>query len=187
MNNIIKITPDIVKKRCLTLISLRNRAYESKTNLIATIILNSPLLVVAGNDWLPAYELTRNIRKKTLEVRQALNRLHTIRTSTCYRLLDSLANIPSSGEPILVLEFLHTFYDSDIPLNVRFHKLQEGCRYLERLALYRPVLVLTQEMISRDIEVEDYKKFFPILQSTAGKTFYLEGDEPRRIVQPAFF
>ena len=107
--------------------------------------MNGPLFVVSGSEWLPAFELTRILRKRTLEVKETLNRLYTVRASTCYRLLDSLANIPSNGEPILVLDFLHTFYDPDVPLRVRFYKLRECCRHLKRLAFYRPVIVMTQE------------------------------------------
>jgi len=110
-----------------------------------------------------------------------LNHLYTTRASTCYRLFDSLANLPSHGEPIFVLDFLHTFYDSDIPLRVRLFKLRECCRQLKRLALYRPILVMAQEL-----EVEDYEKLIPALWSIADKTFSLES-EPNQISQTALF
>jgi hypothetical protein len=95
--------------------------------------------------------------------------------------LDSLANIPSMGEPILILDFLHTFYDSDIPLHTRLFRLRECCRELARLAFYRPVIVMTQTM-----EGEDYEKLIPALAPIANKTFTLErGLESIR--QPALF
>jgi hypothetical protein len=185
MNKLLKLTIDVTQKRGLNLILTKNRARKNKTDLMAAIISQGPLFVVAGSGWLPSYELTHIIRKKTHEVKQCLNRLYTIRTPTCYRLLDSLANIPLKGEPLLVMDLLHTFYDSDIPLDIRFHKLRECCRHLESLAFYRPVLVLTQEMIVENIE--DYEKFFPILHSVADRTLYLKPDEIQRITQPAFF
>jgi hypothetical protein len=114
-------------------------------------------------------------------VKEILNRLYTVRASTCYRLFDSLANIPSNGEPILLLDILHTFYDEDIPLRVRLFKLRECCRQLKRLALYRPVLVMTQEM-----PVEDYEKFIPALRSIADRMLTLEPDL-EQIKQPALF
>lgn len=87
-----------------------------------------------------------------------MHRLRSVRASTCYRLYDCLANIPSRGEPILVMDFLHTFYDTDIPLRTRLFRLRECCRELGRLATYRPVIVMIQEL-----EAEDYEKFTPAL------------------------
>ena len=181
MNNLMELTADIKAKRGLTLILTANRAREVITELIAALILHGPLFVVAASEWLPAFELTRLLRKKTLEVRACLNGLHTVRTSTCYRLVDSLSNIPSNGEPILVLDFLHTFYDPDVHLDVRFYKLRECQRQLKRLAFHRPVIVLTQEL-----PLEDYEKFSPVLQSAADKTLYLES-EPEQVSQPVLF
>ena len=172
---------DLTRSRSMTLILTQDKARAGITELIAAQILRSPLFVVAGSEWLPAFELTRILRKRTPVVRQALNRLSVARASTCYRLFDSLVNVPSHGEPILVLDFLHTFYDSDIPLRVRFFKLRECCRQIKRLTLYRPIIVMTQEM-----PVEDYEKFLPALCSIADQTFTLEA-EPERIKQAVLF
>jgi hypothetical protein len=169
MNKLAKLPTDITHSRGLALILTADKARAGVTELIANLILNGPLFVVSASEWLPAYELTRLIRKRTLEVRETLNSLYTVRASTCYRLLDSLANIPLNGEPILVIDFLHTFYNPDIPLRVRFHKLRECCRQLKRLALYRPVVVMTQEL-----PAEEYEKFAPALYSIADKTFTIE-------------
>ena len=179
MNELSKQPTKLTRSRGLTLILTEDRARAGITELIADLILCGALFVVAASEWLPAYELTRIIRKKTLEVRPTLDRLYTVRASTCYRLLDSLANIPSNGEPILVLDFLHTFHDSDIPLRVRFLKLRACCRQLKRLALYRSVIVMTQGM-----QTDDDEKFIPTLRSVADRTLTLE-PEPIQITQPA--
>jgi len=47
--------------------------------------------------------------------------------------------------------------------------LRECCRELKRLALYRPVVVMTQEL-----PAEEYEKFAPALYSIADKTFTIE-------------
>jgi len=181
MKTLLNLPNDITRQRGLTLLLTADKARAGITELIAAQILCSPLFVISASEWLPAFELTRILRKKTLEVRLTLNRLYTVRASTCYRLLDSLANIPSNGEPILVLDFLHTFYDPDVPLRVRFYKLRECCRELKRLAFYRPVIVMTQEM-----PVEDYEKFSPALRSVADKILTLE-PELEQVKQPALF
>lgn len=180
MNILLNLPSDITRLRGLTLILTTDKARESITELIASLILSSPLFVIAASEWLPAYALSRMVRRKTVQVEQTMKRLHTVRSSTCYRLLDSLINTPLNGEPILVLDFLHTFYDTDIPLRVRLYKLRECCRHIKCLAHYRPVIVMTQEMAA----MEDYEKFSPALRSVADRTLYLE-PEPQQVKQPA--
>lgn len=181
MNELIKLAIDIMQKRGLILILTQDRARESKTNLIANMILNGPLFVVSGDEWLPSFVLPRIIRGYTTEIKSITSRLRTVRASTCYRLFDTLANVDSKGEPILIMDFLHTFYDEDILLRARLFKLKECCRELTRLAFYRPVIVMTQEM-----EGEDYEKFIPALCPLAQKTLTLE-TEVERIKQPVLF
>src|SRR5688500_20356405 len=103
MNTLLKLPNDIKRSRGLNLVLTEDKARTGITELITNLILNGPLFVISASEWLPAYELTRMIRKRTLEVRETLNRLYTVLVSTCYRLLDSLGNIPSTEEPILVL------------------------------------------------------------------------------------
>lgn len=181
MDKIVKLATDMTKKRGLALLLTHGRARQSKTDLIATVILNGPLFVVSGDEWLPSFVLPRRIREQTKEIKAVTNRLYTVRASTCYRLFDSLANIPSKGEPILVMDFLHTFYDTDIPLRTRLFRLRECCRELKRLAFHRPVIVMTQER-----EGEDYEKFLPALASITDKTFTLE-PEREQIKQTSLF
>jgi hypothetical protein len=181
MNDIIKLAMDVTGKRGLVLILTRDRARQGKTDLIARLILNGPLFVVSGDEWLPAFVLPRIIRGQTTGVREIMDRLYSVRASTCYRLFDSLANIPSKGEPILVMDFLHTFYDADIPLRTRLFRLRECCRELKRLALHRPVLVMTQAG-----EAEEYEKFIPALWPLADQTFTF-APELEPIQQPALF
>jgi hypothetical protein len=181
MNDILQLAADSTQKRGLALILTRDSARKSKTDLIATLILNGPLFVVSGDEWLPAFLLSHIVRGRTAEVKEIMNRLHTVRASTCYRLFDSLASVPSRGEPVLVMDFLHTFYDEDIPLRTRLFRLRECCRELKRLAFYRPVIVMTRER-----ESEEYGKFIPALHSITDTTFTLVS-ESETIKQPALF
>ena len=181
MNTLLNLPKDIKHIRSLTLLLTGDKARGKITELIAAIVLGSPLFVIAASEWLPAYELTRILRQKTPQVKQVLNRLRTARTSTCYRLWDTLINLPLQGEPLLVLDFLHTFYDPDVLLRVRLFKLRECCRQLKRLAFYRPVIVITQEL-----QTADYEKFSPALLSIADKILYLER-EPEQVKQAELF
>jgi hypothetical protein len=181
MNELIKLAVDRTQTRGLTLILTQDRARQSKTSLIASLILKGPLFVLSGDEWLPAFVLPRLIRERTTDVQAITGRLRTVRASTCYRLFDSLAATDSKGEPILLMDFLHTFYDEDIPLRTRLFKLRECCRELMRLAFYRPVIVMTQVK-----EEEDFEKLIPALYPLANKTLTLE-QEIEPITQPALF
>ena len=181
MSELIKLAMDSTQRRGLTLILTRDRARERKTTLIANLILKGPLFVVSGDEWLPSFILPRILRGYTTEIKELASRLRTVRASTCYRLFDSLAGIQSKGDPVLIMDFLHTFYDPDIPLRTRLFKLRECCRELTRLSFYRPVLVMVQEM-----EGEDYEKFIPALSPLAERVLTLE-TETEQVIQPVLF
>lgn len=181
MNDIFRLSADITKKRGLVLLVTHDRAHNSKTGLIASLILHGSLFVVSGDEWLPSFSLPHIIREHTTEVKMILDRLYSVRASTCHRLYDSLAYLPSKGEPILVMDFLHTFYNDDIPLRTRLFRLRECCRELKRLAFYRPVFVMTQSR-----QGQEYEKFLPALHAIADKVFTLE-PEMEDITQPALF
>lgn len=181
MNEIQQLGTDLTRKRGLSLILTRDRALTSKTDLIAHLILAGPLLVISGDEWLPAFGLPRLLRRQTTQVKAIMDQLLTVRASTCFRLLDSLANLTPGAEPLLILEFLNTFYDDDIPLRTRLFKVRECCRQLTRLATQRPIIVMTRRM-----ENEDFEKFFPALSSIADRTLALE-PEFEQFSQPALF
>ena len=151
------------------------------TELIAELILREPLFVVAGSEWLPAFELTRMLRKRTVKINEITSRLRAARTATCFRLLDSLGDLPPTGEPILVLDFLHTFYDPDIPLETRFRILQACCRELERLAFARPLIVTAREMANAE-----YDKFLTLLRTITDQLISFS-PKPERVSQPTLF
>ena len=178
---VITLAVDSTEKRGLTLILTQDKARESKTDLIANLILKGPLFVLSGDEWLPSFVLPRLLRSRTTEIKAIMGRLRMVRASTCYRLFDSLATTDSKGEPILLMDFLHTFYDEDIPLRTRLFKLRECCRELVRLAFYRPVIVMTQER-----EGEEYEKFIPALFPLADKTLTLD-QEIEPMTQTALF
>jgi hypothetical protein len=181
MNDLLQPSYDLTRKRGLYLVLTRDSARQIKTDLIAHLILSSPLLVISGDEWLPAFALPRILRRQTTRIKEIMDRLYTVRASTCYRLLDSLAGTAPNGEPVLVLEFLHTFYDDDIPLRTRLFKLRECCRELKRLSYHRPVMVMTRQM-----ENEDFERFMPAILSVADRTLTLEL-EIEEIYQPALF
>ena len=181
MNTSLAFPTALTRPRGLALIVTLGKARAEMTELIAELILSGPLFVVAGSEWLPAFELTRMLRKRTVKIHEITSRLRAARTATCFRLLDSLTNLSPTGEPMLVLDFLHTFYDPDIPIETRFRILQSCCRELERLAFARPVIVTTWEMPH-----EESEQFLTTLRTVTDQIISF-ASEPERVSQPALF
>ena len=181
MNALLNLPVHLHSSRRLTLVVAQRYERENITELIAALCLRGPLYVLAGSDWLPGYDLTRLIRHRTHEVRQTLERVHMARAFTCYQLLDLIANIRPDEEPLLILDFLNTFLNDDIPLPVRFRVLRQCCGHMQRLAFRKRVVVLVQEQ-----SVEDHAAFHNILARSADEVLRIEG-EPERVCQPALF
>jgi len=180
----LNLPANIHPSRRLTLIVTAGHERERITELIAALCLHGAFQVIAGSDWLPSYSLTRLLRHKTHEVRQALSHARMARAFTCYQLLDliaGIANIPPDDEPLLILDFLNTFHNDDIPLPVRFRILRQCCGHLQRLAFRKPIIVFVQEL-----PAEDYAAFQAILADIADKVLHIEAEDERGF-QPGLF
>jgi hypothetical protein len=171
MSTLLKLPTDLTRSRGLNLIMGAGKAHNDILELIASLLLQCPLFVIAGNDWLPGVELARTVHKNTSDAKRVLNGLYIVRTSTCHELFDALASRRSNGEAILILDFLHPFYDTEIPLSMRLFRLSQCCRELQRLAFYRPVAVTMM-----DTNVQNSDDFISILSSIADRAFYLESE-----------
>ena len=154
-------------------------AHAAITELIARLALHGSLYVLAGSDWLPVYQLAHLIRRSAPAVKQTLRHVRTARAFTCYQLLDLIANIRPDEEPLLLPDFLHSFQDDDIPLQVRFRVLRQCCDHLGRLAMRKTVVVFAQEL-----PTENNMAFLSILAESADETLRCEA-EPEWVRQPA--
>lgn len=181
MNALLNLPETMIPSRRLVLAVNAGEKREGITELIAALALRGSLYVVAGSDWLPGYSLTRLIRHRTHEVKQTLQHVRMTRAFTCYQLFDLVADIRPDDEPLVLLDFLNTFHNDDIPLPVRFRLLRQCCGYLQRLALRKPVAVLIQER-----PAEDYAAFLAILAQSADDVLRVEPG-PERVCQPALF
>jgi hypothetical protein len=181
MNTLLNISLHLHPSRRLTLVVAERYERQNITELMAALCLRGPLYILAGSDWLPGYGLTRLIRHQTHEVRQTLSHVRMARAFTCYQLLDLITGIRPDIEPLLILDFLNTFLNDDIPLPVRFRVLRQCCGYLQRLAFRKPVAVLIQER-----PIEDCAELYGILAQSADEVLRIEA-EPERVCQPVLF
>ena len=181
MNALLNLSTNLRPTQRLSLAVTERYERQNVTELIAALCLRGPLYVLAGSDWLPSYGLARLIRHRTHEVKQTLKQVRMARAFTCYQLLDLIANIRPDDEPLLILDFLNTFQDDDIPLPVRFRVLRQCCGHLQRLAFRKPVIVFVQ-----GLKTEDDEAFLAILAQNADEVLRIEG-ELERVCQPALF
>lgn len=170
------------RSRRLVLLETAGREGEAITELVAELALRGPLYVIAGGEWLPAYSLSRSIRRRTVQVKESLARVRLARPFTCYQLQDLLAQTRPESEPVLILDFLHHFYNPDIDLPVRRRTFQQCCGHLQRLSFSRPTLVFAEKL-----NTEEYGQFFPPLASIADGVFIVEGEIPREPSQLTYF
>ena len=66
------------------------------------------------------------------------------------------------NKSVLILDPLHHFFNSDVKLSVRDRVLRECCEFIKRLSLSSPVALLVPKL-----DIEDYERFFPILEVVA--------------------
>ncbi len=180
--NILPSTLSLQTHPRLLLVEAEGRLSEGITELFASLALRGPFYAIAGGEWLPTYALACSLRHRTVAIHDILRRIRLARPFTCYQLLDLLADIRPDRDPVLVLDFLHHFYNPDIPIEVRQRVLGQCCRCLERLALIRPLLVFVQAL-----DTDEYRGFFPLVERTADEVVQAAGLEPINALQPALF
>ncbi len=154
----------------LRLIETRGRQSEGITELFAAMAMRGSFYAIAGGEWLPTYALVQSIRRRTTAVKEILGRVRLARPFTCYQVLDLLEAVRPERDPILVLDFLHHFYNVDIQPGVRKRVLEQCCRQLQRLALSRQLLVFVEQM-----QTAEYESFFPLVAAIADDI--LQADE----------
>jgi hypothetical protein len=165
----------------LLLVETHGRPSAGITELFAQLALRGPFYAIAGGEWLPTYSLVHAVRRRTPAVHQVLDRVRLARPFTCYQLLDLLTDIRPERDPILLLDLLHHFHNSDIQLDVRRRVLDQCCSRLERLSLSRTLLVFVQSL-----DTDEYRSFFPILARAADEILQAAEPDPQPILQPAF-
>jgi hypothetical protein len=166
----------------LRLIETAGRQGEGITELFAVLAMRGSFYAIAGGEWLPTYALVHSIRRRTSDIKEVLGRVRLARPFTCYQVLDLLEETRPERDPILILDFLHHFYNPDIQPPVRQRVLEQCCRHLQRLALSRSLLVFTERM-----QTEEYGRFFPIVAAAADDILQTDEMPEAQDMQLSFF
>lgn len=156
----------------LLLVKTPVQAQEAITELIVQWTLRGPFYLIAAGEWLPEHdELRYAVYRYTAAFDEVLDNLTLSRPFTCLQLLDLLIEADTQHKPILILDFLHMFYDADVDISLRDATLEQCCHHTKRLSFSNPTVVLVP-----DLNIEDYRRFFPFIASIADEI--IEAGEP---------
>jgi hypothetical protein len=108
---------------------------------LAILARRSPVRVIDGGNRFDAYRLARSLRWQGINPIPILEQVSISRAFTCHQVASSLAQDFSATAPVILLDFLGTFQDENVPLQER-KRLFEAClAQLRRIADITPMLV----------------------------------------------
>jgi hypothetical protein len=148
--------------------------------LAARLALQSPLCVIDAGNTFQGYGLARLLRRVTPAYEAALERITLSRVFTCYQMLALLSSLslgsPSScqalqSQPLLILDFLATFYDQGVPAAERDRLLRACIGHLRRLNRQVPLAVWVRR---RNLVPPEGLAFLSRLQASAGQVWQPE-------------
>ena len=149
---------------------IRGKPYRELTELIARFSLCGHFHFIVGGEWIPDQDsLRRAVRRYTTAVKEALDHPIIGRPSTCLQLRDQLAMADAQPHPVFILDFIHRFYDPDIPLSLRQRVFDQCCQRVKLLSGSKPIFILVQA-----VPTEEYQQFFPLLAFMANEILEVE-------------
>lgn len=132
---------------------------------IAHLAQRGPLNVIDGGNHFNAYRLAKAIRAQGTIPTPILEQVHISRSFTCHQLSACLAHITSSHFPLIVLDFLATFQDENVPLSERRRLFTACLSRLRQSARGGPTLVTGKA---------NHEKFIDILLANCDQVFQTE-------------
>ena len=109
--------------------------------LIAALGLRGAVTILDGGNRYQPYQVAKLLRRKTVNISTAANRLFSRRAFTCYEMNTLLSSTPSLNQPYLILDLLNTFYDDHVPTYEAYRLLKSCLGQIQRLLLSGPVIV----------------------------------------------
>jgi len=150
----------------------------------ARLALQGPLYVVDGGNTFQAYPLARYLRRQTQDVAGMMSRVLLSRVFTCYQMAALSTEGTFAPYPLLMLDFLATFYDQGVRVSDRRRLLRLCLQRLDQLSRCAPVLVWVRQ---RAVIPEDAVNFLEIVQAFAGQIW--QPEKPALVAprQPSLF
>lgn len=145
--------------------------------LLAELSLRGPVTVLDGGNCFPAYRIAREIRKRSLGVLEASNRIHLRRAFTAYQVVHLLESAPVVRHPQVLLDLPAAFQDDQITPREAERLLTLCLLHLERLSHGAPLLLCLEPFIAAE------KAF--VLERLSQRADQIFFPEDSRSAQPA--
>lgn len=138
-------------------------------DLVARMALQGPLYVLDGGNTFQGYPLARALRRRGADIAGPLRRVLLSRAFTCYQMSALLEETAFEVQPVLVLDFLATFYDQGVRIADRRRLLRDCIHRLQALGRQSPVVIWVRQ---RSVVPEEALGFLNIVQNAAGQVWY---------------
>ena len=149
---------------------------QSLMSMMAELALRGRVIVIDGGNCFDAYTLARALRRRTHEIRSALNAVQLSRAFTCYQMTAMLAELPINGTPVIVLDMLSTFLDENVNFTKRQRLLDNSLNLLRRISEGAPVAVWARTQTAAVDNSEAAQLLTPLLE-TAHDIWELQAPE----------
>lgn len=131
----------VLKTGKLIVLYTHDAARAESMTLIAELGLRGAVTILDGGNRYRPYQVAMLLRRKTVDISTAANRLFSRRAFTCYEMNTLLGSTPSVNQPYLILDLLNTFYDDHVPTCEAYRLLESCLNQIQRLLLSGPVVV----------------------------------------------
>ena len=147
------------------------REREKVIELISRWVLHGSFFIIVAGDWFVDHDdLRYSLFRYTNNFDEVLDRhLRLVRARTCFQLLDLLTEADNENQPVLILDPLHHFYNQDVDISTRDHVFEQCCQFTKRLSLSSPIAALVPKL-----DIEDHKRYFPILAAVADEVISVD-------------
>lgn len=168
----------------LLLVAAPHAAQLAMLEMASGLACRAPLLVLDGGNQFNAYHVTRAVRRRTAALETVLQRITLARAFTCYQLAALIADaaLAVHPTPLLVLDFLATFNDENVPLTERRWLLGKCLADLRRIN-GRATAALSVRVPPAD--APERIELFELVRAAADQVWQMEAVQP--IVQPRLF
>ena len=168
------ITFPVPKTGKISLVVAPKTVIHSLMSMLATLALRGRVIVIDGGNCFDAYTLARALRRRTHEIRSALNAVQLSRAFTCYQMVAMLAELPVDGTPVIVLDMLATFLDENVNFTKRQRLLDSSLNLLRCISEGAPTAVWARAHPAAEGE---YQQLLTPLLETAQDIWELQAAE----------
>ncbi len=125
----------------LLLVIAPHAATPLMLELAARLAAGGALHVLDGGNRFNVYPVAKALRRLTIHLDAALERITLSRAFTCYQMLALLQETPARPRPTLLLDFLATFFDESVTLREAQRLLAACLPHLKRLCISSPLIM----------------------------------------------